>query len=51
MAVHSLEGPQGAPDLIQLIAGADQLTLKPPRHAPVLVLLTAVEPLQLLVLL
>lgn len=51
MSVHSLEGPQGAPDLIQLLAGVNQLTLKLQHHTLVLVVLTAVEPLQFLELL
>lgn len=51
MSVSPFEGPQGALDLIKLIVGVPYLTLKIQHHTLMLLVLTAVQPLQLLVLL
>lgn len=51
MSISSLQGPQGTSDPVQLIMSAPQLTLKLQHHTLVLLLLTAVELLQLLALL
>ena len=51
VSVYSLECPQGVPDLIKLIVGTPQLTLELCHHTLMLIILTAVEELQILVLL
>lgn len=51
MSISSFQGLQRAPDLLQLIMGIPQLTLKLQHHTLVLFLHSAVELLQLPVLL
>lgn len=51
MSIGSFQGLQSAPDLVQLIMSVPQLALEPHHHALALLGLTAVEPLQFLVLL
>lgn len=51
MSVGSSQRPQAAPDLVQLVLGAPEPALQPQHHALLLLHRTAVQPLQLLLLL
>lgn len=51
MSISFFQGPQAAPDLVQLIIGSPYTTLKLQHHTLILLLLTSVELLQLPVLL